>query len=404
IQDMVADAPKFYEVAKQIVEITEGAVFVAHNVRFDYSFVKQEFSRLGFAYTRKQLCTVRLSRKTFPELTSYGLSNLARHFNIPNDARHRAMGDAMATTKLFNIILEHERSETEIWDMVNLGIKESLLPSTIDLEKIHALPEDCGVYYFHDEQGNVVYVGKSINLKKRVAEHFSKISRKGAKMQRFVRDISYERTGSELIALLLESYEIKRLQPAINRAQRNKHFPYTIHQWKDENGYIRFTYDKIKLSERKNLNIVGEYPTVSSVRGKLAALQEKFGLCSKLMGKEKGNGPCFAYHLKQCTGACIGIESPEAYNERVQEALPYLGISFDQDFLIIDNGRNPQEQSIVLIKNGQYQGFGYIEKDESFQSVEDLDAHIKSYPHNTENMRIILSHIHRKKSFKLVKL
>ncbi|MEL7222305.1 MAG: exonuclease domain-containing protein, partial [Bacteroidota bacterium] len=178
-QEMVQDAPLFHEIAREIVEMTEGAIFVAHNVRFDYGFLRGEFSRLGYTYTRKQLCTVRMSRKAFPGLPSYSLENLIRHFGIKTDARHRALADAIATTDILERILSQEDNQKEVKLMVNLGIKESKLPKGITLEQIHNLPESCGVYYFHNAAGNVVYVGKSINIKKRIADHFADQTDKG---------------------------------------------------------------------------------------------------------------------------------------------------------------------------------------------------------------------------------
>ena len=268
-QEMVVDAPKFYEVAKKIVEMTKKTIFVAHNVRFDYSFVKEEFRRLGFAYTRRQLCTVRLSRQAFPGLPSYSLSNLIRHFKLPCSNRHRAMGDVEATIVLFEKILAKEAGEEQVEDMVNLGVKESLLPKNITLEQLHALPEDCGVYYLHDEVGDVVYVGKSINIKKRVMEHFAKVTEKARKLQQYVDDISFEITGSELVALLLESYEIKRLRPIVNRAQRRSYFPYVIYQYTDAHGYICLDITKPTAKVRKGLKVVAEYPKTGSARGYL---------------------------------------------------------------------------------------------------------------------------------------
>jgi DNA polymerase-3 subunit epsilon len=404
-QEMVDSAPKFFEVAKQIVEMTQGAVFVAHNVRFDYGFIKKEFSRLGYAYTRQQLCTVRMSRKSFPGLRSYSLSNLIRHFNIPIEGRHRAMGDVKATVQLFEHILEKERDGSEIKDMINLGIKESLLPPGIDMDQIHALPESCGVYYLHDQDGNVAYVGKSINIKKRVADHFANLNKKGGKVHRIVRDISFEETGSELIALLLESYEIKRLQPPINRAQRRTTFPYVMYAWKDENGYMRLTTDKVKLKERKKLRIIGEYPSIASARGRLGLVNEEFSLCGKLTGKEKGTGACFGFHLKQCQGACLGQETPEEYNAKVEEAIPYLGIAFDEDFILIDEGRHEEERSVVVVENNRFQGFGFVTAENGFQSVEELKNAIDPYPHTPENLGIIQRYMSKsKKKVQVVKI
>ncbi|MFT5385949.1 MAG: DNA polymerase-3 subunit epsilon, partial [Saprospiraceae bacterium] len=171
-QDMVADAPKFFEVAKKVVEMTDDAIFVAHNVRFDYNFLQQEFRRLGYSFTKRQLCTVRLSRQAFPGLPSYSLGNLIKYFNIKVNDRHRAYDDAIASAKLLEMALNQDGSEDKISQLVDLGIKESQLPQNITLEKLHDLPEECGVYYFHDKAGDLVYIGKSINIKKRVMEHF----------------------------------------------------------------------------------------------------------------------------------------------------------------------------------------------------------------------------------------
>ncbi len=154
-QEMVQDAPKFYETAREIVELTQDAIFVAHNVRFDYGFLCEEFKRLGYTYSRKQLCTLRMSRQAFPGLPSYSLGKLAASLGVRLDNRHRAMGDASATAEIFRMILQKHQLREEIQVMINMGIRESKLPTGISLEKIHALPESCGVYYLHDENGNV---------------------------------------------------------------------------------------------------------------------------------------------------------------------------------------------------------------------------------------------------------
>ncbi len=403
-QEMVQDAPKFYEVAKEIVQLTQGAVFVAHNVRFDYGFLKHEFLRLGFTFSRKQLCTVRLSREAFPGLPSYSLGNLIQHFGIQTDARHRALADAVATTELLERVLAKQSGVEQIKHFVNLGIKESRLPQNLNLEKIHALPEACGVYYFHDADGNVVYVGKSINIRKRVAEHFSDQTEKAKTLQKHVHDISYEVTGSELVALLLESHEIKRLLPPVNRAQRTRSFPWAIHTWTDEQGYIRFEPVRVTAKTRKQYNIVSEYPKAGNARGHLASIVEKFELCERLTSLQAGRGPCFHFHLKQCHGACAGQESPEDYNERAREALGKLSTVFDRDFIILDEGRTPDEQAIVLVEEGNYCGFGYIDQSERIHDLESLKEHIKYYSGNPETTRIVQRFLSGKKRVKVVEL
>lgn len=373
-QEMVQDAPKFYEIAKTVVELTEGSVFVAHNVRFDYGFIRAEFQRLGYTFTRKQLCTVRLSRKSFPGLRSYSLGNLINHFNIPVDARHRAMADTLATVKIFEKIIARKNGPTQVKEMVNLGIKESLLPANISVEKLHSLPEACGVYYFHDKAGNLAYVGKSINIKKRVAEHFAKVTEKARKLQNCVHEITYELTGSELIALLLESEEIKKHRPYINRKQRTRSFPFAIHTFKDENGYIRFDTLKTTAKDRKTLQILAEFPKLGNAKSRLQRVVRTFGLCPQLAGLEaRTTGKvCFNYHLKKCEGACADLEEATIYNERAEKAIAFLSQLFDDDFFLIDEGRRADERAVVLVEGNCYKGFGYIDGSNGAMGLEDL--------------------------------
>lgn len=388
--EMVVDAPKFYEVAKTIVKMTEGAVFVAHNVRFDYSFVQEEFRRLGYTYVRKKLCTVRLSRRAFPGLRSYSLSNLIRHFGLNVGARHRAMGDTMATVDLFERILGVETTEENIKDMVNLGVKEALLPKNFSIEVLHKLPEACGVYYFHDEDGHVVYVGKSLNIKKRVAEHFSVKTEKARKLQESVHDVTWELTGSELAALLYESHEIKRLRPSINRAQKVRQFPYVIHAFENEEGYLCFEVKKASVKARKNLRVVASYPKQANAKAWLRGVQKRFELCLRHCNLEVKNGACFDYHLSKCHGACIGEESPDSYNERAAEAVGVLDENFpNPNFFIIDKGRNAEENVVVLVEDGEYRGFGYAELNEMSGDIEELKDVVKPFEHNPEVMRIL---------------
>ncbi len=215
--EMVKDAPQFYEVAKKIVQMTEGAIFVAHNVRFDYQFIREEFKRLGYTYTRKQLCTVKLSRQHFPGLASYSLGNLIKHFNIKTANRHRALDDALATTIVFEKILDIKAGLSQSFNHLGVELKETKLPVGITLEFISQLPDRIGVYYLHDDTGNVIYVGKSINIQKRIIEHFSDHTDKSNRLQHLVHDITYQVLDSELIALIVEDNEIKKLKPTVNK-------------------------------------------------------------------------------------------------------------------------------------------------------------------------------------------
>ena len=401
--EMLLDAPKFYEVAKQVVQMTEDAIFVAHNVRFDYLFLREEFQRLGYTFSRKQLCTLRLSRKAFPFLKGHGLSKLISHFRIPIKNRHRAMGDTLATVDLFKRILDNEIDSQSIEDIINLGVKESRLPKDIDIEMLHALPEACGVYFFHDMDGDVAYVGKSKNIKKRVAQHFAKASEKAAKLQRHVTDISYELTGSELIALLYESQLIKDLKPYINHAQRQVQFPYMIYSYINEQGYECFNIVKNNKRNRRDYNMISEYTSQMSAKGFLNRVREEFELCAHFCGIDK-SVPCFNYHIHQCHGACLWEENVEAYNERVQEAKVKLSTVFEDDFFILDKGRNEDELSVIQVEDKICKGFGYVDKNTDGSYIDTLIDCIKPYPAYPETSRIIRRYLKKNKGLKIIKV
>ncbi len=415
---MVANAPRFYEVAKKVIEMTEGAIFVAHNVRFDYSFVQEEFRRLGYTFSRRQLCTVRLSRQAFAGLRSYSLSNLITHFGIAVADRHRALADALATTQIFEKILSQNLLNNKntpiqtIQEMVNLGIKESKLPAALSLDKLHDLPETCGVYYMHNEKGDIVYVGKSINIKKRVFEHFADLTEKAAKMQQSVFDITYQETGSELVALLLESEEIKRLRPIINKAQKAVHFPYCIISYLDERDYMRFAAVKNTAEVRKKNQIVMEFTKLLDAKGTLRAWAKRLELCEHLLdanfrwNTEGGQRPCFQHQIGSCRGACAGKENANHYNTRAQQLNEKAVNRFEQDFFLLEQGKSKDEYAVILVQHGDYQGFGYINQYENI-TTEDLFECIKKYPHYTESNRIIYQYTlreDRKKDLKMVKI
>jgi DNA polymerase-3 subunit epsilon len=394
--EMVADAPRFFEVAKDIVEWTSGHIFVAHNVRFDYSFLRAEFERLGFTFSRRKLCTVKLARKMLPGLPSYSLGKLIRQLGIEVEARHRALADAQATAELLGIILAKEASETALNELVNLGIKETQLPPEVSLGKLHELPESCGVYYFHNADGQVVYVGKSKNIKKRVMQHFAKTTIKSNTLYRHVRDITFELTGSELIALLLESYEIKRLQPFINKAQRLPQFPFTIQSYPNEKGYINFEVVRSKKPRGENHHILGEFPRQASARGKLARLVEEYQLCRRLSGLENNVGSCFYHQINLCKGGCMGLENVEEYNGRAEKAAERIGPGISDTFFLLDTGRRPDEKAIVWVEEGQYRGFGYIDEDMAGKAPEEWKDAIQNYPSNPDVLKIIHYFVARK--------
>lgn len=376
-QEMVAEAPRFPEVARRVVELTQGRIFVAHNSRFDYDFLREEFRRLGYTFSRKQLCTVRLTRKLFPGLKSYSLGNLTRHFGIPLTNHHRALADATATLELLKLCLTDQTSDEQITKLVNRGISETRLPKHLKLSRIESLPEACGVYYFHDLNKEVVYVGKSKNIRARVAQHFNDRSSKGKRIAERVADITYELTGSELVALLHESEEIKRLQPPINRAQRRTKFDWAITSSLNEQGYRRFDVVRNSARVRKEMDVLNLCPTLSRAKGRLNYLRKTHLLCGHLAGgSPREQGPCFQYHLKQCRGCCAGEETAADYNLRAETARLQLRQVFDEDFLLFDRGRTHEEEAVVLVQEGSYRGFTFINKED----VHDISTILEAIP------------------------
>ncbi len=389
--DMVANAPKFYEVAKQIVQITEGAIFVAHNVTFDYSFVREEFARLGFLFSRRQLCTVRLARRVFPGIHSYSLSNLKQHFGIYAERSHRALDDTLATVKLFEMMLAEQNGE-KVRTFINNGVRETKLPQNITVQRLHEVPDTCGVYYLHDENGAVIYVGKSLNIRKRLFEHFADLTPKGEKLRVGVADLSYEVTGSELVALLLESAEIKRLQPQVNRAQRTRNFNGAIFAYTDEQGYRCLMVGKRTVRNLKKFDLVSDYPKVDNAKSHLQSLVRQHELCYRLTHLDSAEHACFHYAIKKCHGACVGMETPDEYNARLEEALAGLRKNLAGSYFIVENGRTVGEKAVIGVQDGRYVGYGFVETDLQM-TTEDLLETLAPPPPDPQAGRIIQGYL-----------
>jgi DNA polymerase III subunit epsilon len=405
---MVRGQPKFYEIAKKIVQMTEGAIFVAHNVRFDYSFVAEEFRSLGYTYQRKQLCTVKLARASFPGLKSYALGNLIRHFDIEVDARHRAMADTYATTIIFEKILQNHDNHETIDELINYGIKTTKIPKSLDLDKLHEIPEDCGVYYMHNEHLDVLYVGKSKNIKKRIFEHFNDKTSKGNLINNLVHDITYTVTGSELVSLLLESNEIKKLKPSINKSQKNTNQSVCVFVDKNEDGYLKLDiggHAKIETanakSKGKKRKIIKLFTKQSDARNFVEILTKTNLLCHCINETPKQFG-CIHHQIGNCNGAAKGNETPESYNDRFLPILEKSYPVFEQNMLIIDKGRDKDESSVIQIENGKYQGFGFINPEET-NSIEEMLECIDNNYNNEECNYIVQAYLLKNKGLRVIK-
>lgn len=390
--EMVANAPKFYEVAKKIVELTAGRFFVAHNAMFDYSFVKEEFKRLGYDYKRKTICTVKLGRKLLPGHRSYSLGNICGDLGIQITDRHRAIGDALATAKLFEILVEQN----------NLLESSLFVHQTYPLpaEKMAAIPGKTGVYYFYDAQGSIIYIGKSKDIHQRVLTHFGNSqTKKAIEMRDKIADLSWEETGSELVALLLESAEIKKHKPLYNRSQRRSAFNYGLFSFEDPDGYIHLKIKKIEGEEIPLTTFHFQQEGIDYLHN----IAEKYALCKKLCHLDTNTGECFEAQLHHCHGACAGLESAESYNQRVNKSIYPLQYR-SPNFFVIDQGRTRDENSIIKIANGHFVGFGYLSTDNAAANFELLDDCIQKYNDNRDTQVIIKGYLNQSKYIKIIEL
>lgn len=394
---MLRNAPKFYEVAKRIVEITDGCILVAHNAQFDYRILCTEFRRLGFEYERQSLCTVELSKYLIPGQPSYSLGKLVRSLGIPVTDRHRASGDALATVKLFKMLLDKDTNKTIIKESVRLNPKLQLEPKHLDI--LENLPSITGVYYIHNSEGEIIYIGKSNNIKKRINQHFTGTHQKSKKIQALVHAVTYEATGSELVALLKESEEIKRNKPIFNRALRRSIFTHALYSFKDENDYLNL---KIDVADGRKKPIT-TFSNRQSGKSFITKAIEDYNLCQKLAGLYKTKTSCFNYEIKTCEGACIQKEAPELYNKRVQNLIDKNSYA-NKNMVILDKGRDVDERSAILIENGIFKGIGFFNLNYQINTIDILKSIITPMQNNRDTQHIIQSYLRRNKRLKVITL
>ncbi|WP_274474426.1 exonuclease domain-containing protein [Mangrovimonas aestuarii] len=394
---MLRSAPKFYEVAKRIVEITEECTIVAHNADFDYRILRTEFSRLGFDFNRKTLCTVELAQTLIPNQPSYSLGKLARALGIPVSDRHRANGDAMATVKLFKLLQTKDTQKQIIQNAIRLDPKYQLETKHLDI--INELPSITGVYYIHKSNGEIIYIGKSKNIKRRITQHFTGKNRKAKKIQMQVATVTYEATGSELVALLKESEEIKKNKPVLNRSQKRTRYTHALYSTVDAEGYINLTIDKAD-GRKRPLTTFTSHLVAKNFMFKAV---EDFDLCQKLSGLYPTKTNCFNYSVKSCNGACLLEEPADEYNLRVQKFIDKYSFK-NKDLVIIDQGREVDEKTVILIKDGLFRGLGFFNLNYQINNTSVLESIITPMEHNKDTQHIIQAYLRKHKRIKVKEL
>jgi DNA polymerase-3 subunit epsilon len=365
--DMVSQAPMFEDVAPEIFEQLKEKVFVAHNAHFDYSFLKKELGEAGIQWTSRKLCTVKLSRKILPGLDSYSLGRLAESLGVIIENRHRAGGDAEATAQIFDRLLKRDEGGI-IARALKRNSGEMILPPNLSKEDYENLPGFPGVYYFLDGRGQVIYVGKANNLRKRIHGHFtgeaSEWNRSNIRNE--IHRIRYDLTGNELVALILEAQEIRSRWPRYNLAQKARGESWGVFEYYDRNGYRRFAVNVIG----RNAAPLVAFPNKSAAWSSLWTRVREHDLCPKLSGLQTAKGACFAHLSGTCKGACEGKETPEIYNART-EGMVNMFKPGGETAIIVDQGRTAEEQSVILIEKGRYVGFTFAQRT---LSLDNLDA------------------------------
>jgi DNA polymerase-3 subunit epsilon len=375
---MVANAPSFPEIAGQVFELLQDKIFVAHNVNFDYSFVKHHLDKAGYELDTKKLCTVRLARKVLPGLNGYSLGKLTAQLNINHGMHHRAGGDALATASLFAMIDDKDK-EGIIDSMLKGRNSEQYLPPHLPVEDLERLPSSPGVYYFYNANGKTIYVGKAKNIRRRVRSHFSnnKVTRQKQDFLRETYRISYKQCATELMAHILESAEIRRLWPVYNRSQRGFLPQFGLFAYEDRQGYRRFTVEK----NRHSFKPLYTFNTVAEGQLRLRELVTEFGLCTRLCNITSG---------PDC--GCPEHSMPEEYNKKADEAINWMRLHLPT-FALIDKGIDYNEHSCILIMQGNLYGMGYItDKKQQLQNIDTLLKNIEPLQDNYYIRNLVFRH------------
>ena len=316
----VVSEPTFSQIADELYEVLDGAIFIAHNVRFDYSFLKHEFALLGISFRPSLLCTVRLSRALYPGHRRHNLQSLIERHGIPVTDRHRALADASAI-HYFTQLAYEAHGDTAFKAAVGRQLKMQYTPPYLNDDLIHTLPDTPGVYIFRDENNQPLYIGKSIKLRTRVVSHFQSTHHREVAIAQATKSIDHITTNGELAALLLESKLVKQLLPLHNRKLRRIK-KYAMFVKRTVNSYPNIEIVSGVLDETTQLDSVyGLYSTRTKAKKRLDEITRTFSLCPKLMGLEKTAGACFSYSLGMCKGACIQKESAKSYSNRFEIAL-----------------------------------------------------------------------------------
>lgn len=392
-------APTFRQVADEILEILSDTFFVAHNVRFDYGFLKHEFRRRGISFSSKHFCTVKLSRCLFPSAKHHNLDSLIERFQIVCKRRHRAFDDAKVLFAFYKKIQKMFPLET-LEKAINIGLSRPTIPLSLTLADLENLPELPGVYIFYADEGVPLYIGKSINIRERVLSHFSGDIHSSFEMKisQQIKSIETIPTAGELGALFLESSLIKERIPLYNRMLRNKKELIAIKAKKDKDGYMTVFLEPVSEVEISDL---GFFKSDRQAKDFLYKMAREHGLCERLLGLEKTKTACFAYRLGRCKGACVAQEAPLFYNLRFSAAFSDMKIAswpFSGPIIIEETDATRDITEYLLVDKWCF--LGKVVTDEN-GSLNDLT---RNYSFDLDMYKILRQYLRSPKNMKRIKL
>ncbi len=385
-EKMLQNAPIFFEVAKRIIEITENCIIVAHNAAFDYRILKTEFKRLGYEYERKTICTINLSKELLPDQKVFNLGKLASNLGIPFSDRHRAFGDAQVTLKLFELLIEKDIGKKIIREHTKV-LKNSKTPKRY-LKIIDKLPSKMGLYYILDTNNEIIYIGKSKNIKQSVIQDLTSSNKKSIIIQNEISKVSFSFSGGELTTYLKQQNEIKINRPKLNGSSKYRIFPIGIRIDKTK------TYHSIIVEQvKKNFEYFSVYKNKKLAEKTVLILADKFKIQVK-----NPNG--VSSHSKKTIQK---KDSSRQHNKKIMELCNSFSYPFP-DFLLTENGRKQGEFTFILIKNYQFRGYGYFELYHQIKTMSQILSRLVSMEENNDVKKLIYSFLLRKKYLKLINL
>ncbi|MEM8929450.1 MAG: exonuclease domain-containing protein [Bacteroidota bacterium] len=367
---MLRSAPKFHEVAKRIIEITQDTVLVAHNAQFDYRILRTEFRRLGYNFERKTLCTVDLSKKLLPDAASHSLGKLVRSLGIPVSDRHRANGDALATLKLFKLLLVKDSDKSIVKQVIRAETLGELTERQLDI--VESLPSEIGIYYMHNKDGEIIFLSKTKNIKKKVNQHFTNDGKLGRTLQKETRKVTFERTGSKLVAILKEKFELKSNKPRHNKKIKSQPPTHGVYIHENSSGKLQLK------AEQAN----GQVRRLSSFN----SLKASKNFMNKVMGEHKIHS----------------MVNPDEIHKIIAEMEGKYSLQ-NRDVVLLDRGRELGEKSVFLVKNGIFQGFGYADLNHQINNIPILESIITPMGQDLDTTFIIESYL-RQHKIKMVEL